>query len=145
MFLSFLCKQIKSSWSSSSVVCAQIKVGVTKRISPSCPCAAGRGISCGVMTDLWSSPTCCRALLNSRSCCRTAVVRRSSPSHFAQRLCTCIPSAGGFTIPVQSAQVGLAWLGRLLPSSSAPSLSMCRSVTRQDGLHTLCGEDRSTD
>ncbi|XP_041790499.1 UPF0598 protein C8orf82 homolog isoform X2 [Chelmon rostratus] len=132
------------------VGCGQIKVVVTRRTSPTCPCVAGRGTSCAAMIVLWSSPTCCRVPQRRResweirSCCRTAAGRKSCPSRSALKRCTCILSLDEFTTPAQSAEGGSAWSGRLWPSSSAHSLCTLRGTANQLSLHTFSGEDRST-
>lgn len=146
----FLYYQISSSWSSSSAVCVSIRAGVTRRTSPSCPCVAGRGTSCAAMTDLWSSPTCCRApqgrraSWETRSCCRTAAGPRSWLSRSAPRRFTCILPADECTTPAQSGQAASAWSAPLWPSSSARSLFMLRSRANQGSPHTSCGEGSST-
>ncbi|XP_024866582.1 UPF0598 protein C8orf82 homolog isoform X2 [Kryptolebias marmoratus] len=128
--------------------CVPIRAGATRRTSPSCLCAAERGTSCAAMTGRWSSPTCCRALRGhrdppeSRSCCRTAAVRRCSPCLSVRRRCSCTPSAVGFITPARSAQGGSAWSGQRWPSRSVPSSFIRQRAANRDSPHTSSGEDR---
>lgn len=150
VFLFFFNLQIKSSWSSSSVGCGQIRPAVMRRTSPSCLCAAGRETSCVVMTVQWSSPTCSKILQSlrgsreCRSCCHTVAGLKSCLPPSAQRRCTCILSLDECITPAQSAVGVSALSGQLWPLSSVPFLFMQRRAS-QDSQLTSSGEDRNTD